>query len=193
VLLQGEHGLSRKGPLAAQASYYYSQPQLVVSGSITVAGVKREVSGHAWLDHEWSSEYLAPEAAGWDWVGLNLADGGALMAFRMRDKQGGTLWAGGSLRAADGRVRVLAPGDVTFEVRRRWRSPRTQAEYPVALRLRAGDAAFELEPMLDDQELDARASTGTLYWEGAVRLEGPDGTQGRGYLELTGYAERLKF
>jgi predicted secreted hydrolase len=44
---------------------------------------------------------------------------------------------------------------------------------------------------MDDQELDARATTGTLYWEGAVRVAGSDGTKGRGYLELTGYAERV--
>jgi len=192
VLLQGGRGLSRKGPLPAQASYYYSQPQLAVSGSITVKGEKREVSGTAWLDHEWSSEYLAAEAAGWDWIGLNLADGGALMAFRMRDKQGGTLWAGGSLRAADGRLRVLAPGEVRFEPLRRWRSPRTQAEYPVALRVQAGDMHFELEPMMDDQELDSRASTGTIYWEGAVRAKSGGRLLGQGYLELTGYWRPLR-
>jgi predicted secreted hydrolase len=99
VLLQGEGGLSRKGPDPAQASYYYSQPHLAVSGSIMVKGEKREVRGEAWLDHEWSSEYLAPQAQGWDWIGLNFADGGALMAFRMRDGSGGTLWSGGALRA----------------------------------------------------------------------------------------------
>ena len=192
ALLQGERGFSRKGPLAAQASYYYSQPHLAVSGSITVKGEKREVSGQAWLDHEWSSEYLAAEAAGWDWIGLNLTDGGALMAFRMRDRQGGTLWAGGSLRAADGRVRVLAPGEVRFEPLRRWRSPRTQAEYPVALRLRAGELEFDLEPMMDDQELDSRASTGTIYWEGAVSAKSGAKVLGLGYLELTGYWRPLR-
>jgi predicted secreted hydrolase len=192
LLLQGERGFSRKGPLAAQASYYYSQPHLAVSGSIAIKGEKREVSGQAWLDHEWSSEYLAPEAAGWDWIGLNLADGGALMAFRMRDGAGGTLWAGGTLRAADGRVRVLAPGEIRFEPLRRWRSPRTQAEYPVALRVHAGDMAFELEPMMDDQELDSRASTGTIYWEGAVSAKSGGKLLGLGYLELTGYWRPLR-
>jgi predicted secreted hydrolase len=192
VLLQGERGLSRKGPLAAQASYYYSQPHLAVSGSITVRGEKRTVNGQAWLDHEWSSEYLAPGAAGWDWIGLNLTDGGALMAFRMRDGAGATLWGGGSLRAADGRVRVFAPGEIRFEPLRHWRSPRTRAEYPVALRVQAGDIAFELEPMMDDQELDSRASTGTIYWEGAVSARSGGKLLGQGYLELTGYWRPLR-
>lgn len=192
VLAQGERGLSRKGPLPAQASHYYSQPQLAVSGSITVKGETREVSGQAWLDHEWSSEYLAPEAAGWDWIGLNLSDGGALMAFRMRDRQGGTLWAGGSLRGADGRVRNFAPDEIRFEPVRRWRSPRTGAEYPVAMRVRAAGLDLELEPLMDDQELDSRASTGTIYWEGAVRARATGTLLGSGYLELTGYWKPLR-
>lgn len=192
LLLQGEGGLSRKGPLPAQASFYYSQPQLAVSGSVAIKGEQRAVSGTAWLDHEWSSEYLAAEAAGWDWVGLNLADGGALMAFRMRDQQGGTLWAGGTVRSRDGRVRVLAPHEVRFEPLRRWRSPRTQAEYPVAMRVQAGDQQFVLEPLMDDQELDSRASTGTIYWEGAVSAMRDGKALGRGYLELTGYWRALR-
>ena len=192
ALLQGERGLSRKGPLRAQASYYYSEPQLAVSGSVTVHGEQRTVEGKAWLDHEWSSEYLAPQARGWDWLGLNLADGGALMAFRIRDKQGGTFWAGGSLRTADGRVRAFDPQEVQFLPLRRWRSPRTGTEYPVGMRVRAGGLEFELEPTMDDQELDARASTGTIYWEGAVDAHSEGRALGSGYLELTGYWEALR-
>src|SRR5215831_4102426 len=67
VMPEGDHGFSRKGPLAAQASYYYSEPQLAVSGRVTQGGAAREVTGVAWLDHEWSSEPLAADAAGWDW------------------------------------------------------------------------------------------------------------------------------
>jgi len=191
VLLEGERGVSRKGPLPGQASYYYSLPHLAVSGSVSLKGVERRVSGEAWLDHEWSSEPLAEGAVGWDWVGLNLEGGAALMAFRIRSHDGGAFWAGGSLRGADGRVRVLKPSEVRLLPLRRWRSPRTGAEYPVAARLEAGPVAVELEPLMDDQEMDARASTGTVYWEGAVRVKGAKAA-GRGYLELTGYWKPLK-
>src|SRR6266700_3217929 len=192
-LLQGERGFSRKGPGPAQASYYYSLPHLSVSGSVVIEGSEREVSGEAWLDHEWSSEPLAEEAVGWDWIGINLADGGALMAFRMRAKDsGGSFWAGGAVRSADGRVRILKPGEVRFEPLRRWRSPRTGAEYPVSVRVQAGALTLELEPLMDDQELDARASTGTVYWEGAMRAGQGEKALGRGYLELTGYWRPLK-
>ena len=191
-LLEGERGVSRKGPLPAQASYYYSQPQLAVSGSVTLDGAARSVSGAAWLDHEWSSEPLPEGAVGWDWVGINLDGGGALMAFRMRDKDGGSFWAGGTLRGADGRVRLLKPSEVRFSPLKRWRSPRTGAEYPVAVRVEAGPLALEVEPLMDDQEMDARASTGTVYWEGAVRVKEAERPAGRGYLELTGYWKPLK-
>jgi predicted secreted hydrolase len=190
-LLEGERGVSRKGPLPAQASYYYSQPQLAVSGRVTRGGAERTVSGVAWLDHEWSSEPLAEGAVGWDWIGINLDGGGALMAFRMRGRDGGSFFAGGTLRSPDGRVRVLKPSEVRFSPVRRWRSPHTGAEYPVAVRVEAGPLALELEPLMDDQEMDARASTGTVYWEGAVRAKGDKGA-GRGYLELTGYWKPLE-
>jgi predicted secreted hydrolase len=191
-LLQGEHGFSRKGPGAAQASFYYSLPHLAVEGRVFLQGREFEVSGEAWLDHEWSSEPLAGEASGWDWVGINLADGGALMAFRIRGKDGGALWAGGALRNAEGRTRSLRPNEVRFIPIKRWRSSRSGAEYPVSLRVEAGGVALEIDPLMDDQELDARASTGTIYWEGAVRARQGDKTAGRGYLELTGYWKPLR-
>lgn len=191
-LLQGESGFSRKGPDPAQASYYYSLPHLAVKGRVFVQGRDLEVTGEAWLDHEWSSAPLGGDAVGWDWVGINLADGGALMAFRIRGKDGGTFWAGGAIRGADGRARNLRPREVRFAPLRRWRSPRSGAEYPVALRLEAGDLALEIDPLMDDQEFDARASTGTVYWEGAIRARQGAKAAGQGYLELTGYWRPLR-
>ena len=100
-LLQGEGGFSRKGPAAGQASYYYSLPHLAVSGSLRRGRKAQAASGEAWMDREWSSSYLGGGAVGWDWTGLNLAGGGALMAFRVRDAQGAALWAGGALGRRD--------------------------------------------------------------------------------------------
>jgi predicted secreted hydrolase len=190
-LLQGEKGYSRKGPKPEQASYYYSIPHLAVTGTIMRSGKTERVSGEAWLDREWSSDYLAPQASGWDWVGLNLDDGGALMAFRIRRKGGGDLWAGGSYRRPDGRVTRLQPADVRFTPTATWRSRVTGATYPVApvlsVRLPEGVRRFPLRPLFADQEVDARRSGQPVYWEGAVRTTG-----GRGYLELTGYAADLR-
>jgi len=193
VLLQGERGYSRKGTAAEQASHYYSEPHLAVSGAVHIGAQRFDVKGSAWLDHEWSSELLAKEAAGWDWFGANLDDGSALMAFRIRAADGRDLWAGATLRPRAGAPRVFGPEAVRFEPRRSWRSPRTGTTYPVVFDVRIGPGLWRLEPLLDDQELDATGSTGTLYWEGAVRVAGPDGKRGRGYLELTGYRERVPF
>lgn len=191
-LLNGAMGYSQKGPVPRSASYYYSLPQLRVKGSVTREGRAQTVTGEAWLDHEWSSEYLDAQATGWDWTGINLADGGALMLFRIRDADGRQRWAGGTLRDAAGKLQVFKPGEVEFTPGRRWRSARTGTEYPVEWRVRAGPTRFELKPLLDDQENDARVSTGAIYWEGAVTALQDGVPRGRGYLELTGYGEPLK-
>ena len=192
ALLNGGSGMSQKGPAAEAASYYYSLPQLRVTGRIQRAAAADTVTGVAWLDHEWSSEYLDAQAVGWDWIGINLSDGGALMAFRIRDAQGGTRWAGGTLRNPDGKTQILQPADVSFVARADWRSPRTGIVYPVRWRVRAGAREFDLEPLMEDQENDTRLSTGAIYWEGAVRSIEHGQPTGRGYLELTGYGERLR-
>jgi predicted secreted hydrolase len=166
LVLQGDRGFSRKGHRPNEASYYYSRPHLEVSGKLD----GREVKGSAWLDHEWSSAYMAPEAGGWDWCGINLADGGSLMAFQMRDKKG-SLHYGSAFRTV-----------------RTWKSPRTGVEYPVEMAV----DDLVLKPLMDDQELDSRASTGTIYWEGAVRAFRGANEVGKGYLELTGYWRPMK-
>jgi predicted secreted hydrolase len=151
------------------------------------------VGGVAWLDHEWSSELLVEGAVGWDWLGANLDDGGALMAFRIRDASGTSLWAGATLRSPGGEARAIAPEAVRFTPRRTWKSPRTGTLYPVAMDISIDGRDWRVEPLMDDQELDASATIGTLYWEGAARVTGPGGRTGRAYLELTGYARPLPF
>jgi len=189
---QGQDGFSRKGPAPESASYYYSIPHLRVSGSLARGGIRNRVEGNAWMDHEWSSQYLEKDATGWDWIGINLEDGGALMAFRMRDRHGGHFWAGGALRRADGSLRVFSPADIRFTPRREWRSARTGTNYPVSWMLKAGDLELTVEPLFDDQEHDTRASSGTIYWEGAVRALRNGKPAGVGYLELTGYWRRVE-
>ena len=193
VLLQGDAGLSRKGPLAEQVSYYYSEPQLATEGRLTLQGRSFDVKGTAWLDHEWSDAFLHPEASGWDWIGMNLFDGSALTAFRVRHRNGSTLWAGGSMRSPDGRMRVFSPEEMQFTPQGRWVSPRTQADYPVRMRVQTPVGTFSVHALLDDQELDSSGSTGAVYWEGLSDLLDAQGrTVGRGYLELTGYVRPLR-
>jgi predicted secreted hydrolase len=191
VLLEGDNGFSRKSPRPGDASYYYSIPNLTVSGAIARNGQSESVTGSAWLDREWSSNYINPKATGWDWVGLNLDGGGALMAFRIRGSDGGNIWAGGTLREPSGTTHVFAPGDVQFTPARRWHSPQTGTEYPVettiAIRLPEGQREWHLAPLFDNQEYDSRGTGGPVYWEGAVRAPGASG-----YLEMTGYFHPLR-
>ncbi len=191
-LLNGEAGFSRKGTAPQAASYYYSLPHLAVRGSIMRNGHRDDVHGEAWLDHEWSSEYLESGAVGWNWIGVNFADGAALMAFEIRGAPPEVRWAGGTLRTADGVVQVFTPDQVRFVPVRTWRSPRTGTSYPVEWHVRAGTRELELKPLMDDQENDTRLSTGAIYWEGAIQAYEAGLPTGRGYLELTGYEAPLK-
>jgi predicted secreted hydrolase len=191
-MLNGEAGFSRKGREPGSASYYYSLPHLAVSGEVQRDGRRVAVSGSGWLDHEWFAEYLDPQVTGWDWIGINLDDGGALMAMRLRDGRGGRHWTTGTWRRADGTTSIFSQGEVEFIPGRRWRSPRTGVEYPVEWHVRAGPLELDLEPLMDDQESDSRFTTGIIYWEGAMRATQAGRPAGRGYLELTGYGEPLR-
>ena len=138
---------------------------------------------------------LPPGAVGWNWLGVNLTDGGALTLFQIRDKAGKAMWAGGSWRDSRDLVTLLGPTQVRFAGEQVWRSPRTLADYPVAPRvtvtLPGVERQFEVRPLFADQELDSRAGGGPVYWEGAVTLYEADRSLGRGYLELTGYLAPL--
>jgi predicted secreted hydrolase len=192
VLLQGVGGLSRKGPRPQQSSRYYSQPQLAVTGMLSVDGVGAAVTGTAWLDHEWSDAFLDADAIGWDWIGMNLDDGSALTAFRVRRRDGSALYAGGSFRRRDESATAFGPADVSFSALRRWTSSATKATYPVEWAIATPVGRYTVKALFDSQELDSRASTGAIYWEGLSDLLDADGRRiGGGYLEMTGYAAPL--
>lgn len=148
------------------------------------------------MDHEWSDTLLDENAVGWDWIGMNFADGGALTAFRLRRADGSTLYAGGSWRDPGGRVRAFAPDEVRFTPGRAWTSAATRSRYPVEWQVNVPTAplgGYRVRALLDDQELDSRGSTGTVYWEGLSEITDAQGRPlGRGYLEMTGYAAKLR-
>ena len=193
LLLQGEAGLSRKGPSPEHTSRYYSEPQLAVQGALKLDGSPIAVTGRAWLDHEWSDTFMPAQAVGWDWIGMNLDDGSALTAFRLRSADGSSVYAGGSFRQRGEAVRSFAPGEVTFTPGRIWQSAASKARYPVQWTVATPAGRFAVAALLDDQELDSRGSTGSIYWEGLSDLLDDSGQRiGRGYLEMTGYAAALR-
>jgi len=189
-VLQGDRGLSQKGAEPGNASFYYSATRLSARGTVLLAADPVSVTGSAWLDREWSTSALSEGQTGWDWFAIQLEDGRELMLYRLRRADGATdPHNSGLLVESDGTTRRLGPEDVRYEPGRKWRSPRSEAVYPVEWRLRIEPLDLELAvvPMIDASELDLAVR----YWEGAIRVRGREGDQsigGRGFLEMTGYA-----
>ncbi len=189
LVLQGDRGLSQKGRGAGNASYYYSLTRMAATGQVTTPRGTFPVSGRAWMDREWSTSALDSSQVGWDWFALQLSDGRELMYYQLRERGGQvSAFSKGTLVADGGAARRLSRDDVALDVTRTWTSPHSQARYPAGWTLRVPDENLTLRitPLLDDQELNVSVR----YWEGAVRVEGPDGLTGRGYVEMTGYDEQ---
>jgi len=192
-VLQGQDGLSRKGPEAGNASHYYSLVQQTTEGTVTVAGRTYAVRGVSWKDHEFSTSVLSPGTVGWDWFSAQFEDGSALMLYGLRREDGGKEpFSGGRWIAGDETVE-LGADDYTLTVNRTWRSPHSGASYPSGwtLSIPRLDLELAITPQMADQELTTASAT---YWEGALRYVGHRGErplQGRGYGELTGYVDRL--
>jgi predicted secreted hydrolase len=191
-VLQGEAGLSRKGPEPGNASYYVSWTRLSTRGRVTTPEGSFPVNGASWLDREWSTSVLPEGVVGWDWFALQLDDARDLMVYGLREEDGGRHpFSKGVIVGPDGASRVLPVEAFDIEVTDRWTSPRDGSVYPVGWRVRVPDEGLDLrvDPVLDDQELDLAFR----YWEGAVDVTpagGMEGPSGRGYVELTGYAGR---
>jgi len=180
VVLQGREGYSEKSP--GNASFYYSYPRLTLSGTLTLEGEARNVTGQGWFDHEWSSSVLAQWQSGWDWFSLQLADGRELMLFRLRTKAGRTEPENryGILIEKDGSSRVLPPESIVLTPGKTWRGPKGQP-YPIEWQLKAGDLNLRIQARQPNQAMTGRFD----YWEGAVSVSGD--ASGVGYLEMTGY------
>lgn len=190
-VLQGERGLSRKGPEPGNASYYYSLTRMPARGTIRVGTERLEVEGLAWMDREWSTAAVGQDLSGWDWFALQLEDGRELMYYRLRRRDGtADPFSAGVVVDARGGTRALARDGVRLAATGAWRSRRSGVEYPAGWRLTdtAGGLELTITPRLADQELDVSPR----YWEGAVEVRGTDGDRpvaGHGYVELVGYGE----
>jgi predicted secreted hydrolase len=189
LVLQGDGGISQKGPELDNASAYVSYTRLATSGRLTVDGREHVVHGQAWFDHEWGTDQLGEGIVGWDWFGLRLADGRDLMLYRLRRRNGSqAAQSAGTIVDRDGTTHHLSAKEFTLEPLAWWRSSHSGATYPTRFRVRVAGAGLDVEvrALVPDAELDGRASTATIYWEGPVSVTGT--VAGEGYAELTGYA-----
>ena len=180
---------------AAGGSYYYSRTRMTTAGTLLVDGERVAVTGTAWFDHQWG-DFIAVGAGGWDWFAVNLDDGTDLTVSLIRNADGTYPLVYGTLVRPDGTSRYVARGEISVDALGQWTSARTGATYPSGWHVRVSGAALDLVvvPTLRDQELDTRATTGVVYWEGSQRVTGTRAGRsvtGKAYVELTGYADRV--
>ena len=188
IVLQGDAGYSRKGPEPGNASRYYSLTRIESVGQVRVADQVFEVDGQSWLDREWGSSQLGEGLDGWDWFALQLNDGRDLMLYRLRQSDGqASPFSAGVLVEADGAYRILAAEDFNLTPTRRWRDGQG-VEWPLdwQLELPAAELQLNVRAVFDDQ----RWNRSVQYWEGMVDVYEQDAVIGRGYLELSGYADQ---
>jgi predicted secreted hydrolase len=162
------------------------------TGALLVDGEHVAVTGSAWFDHQWG-DFIAVGGGGWDWFAVNLGDGTDLMLSLVRSADGTYPLVYGTLVSPDGTSRPIDRDEITVSALDRWTSARTGTTYPSGWRVRVSGAALDLlvVPTVRDQELDTRATTGVIYWEGSEDVTGTRAGRsvtGRAYVELTGYA-----
>ena len=197
LVVHGAAGISRKGGESGQASHYYSFTRMATTGTVTIGKDSFDVTGTSWMDHEFGSADLGKDLAGWDWFSLQLDNRTELMLYRLRRTDGSSDPASsGTLIDPQGRGHHLSIGDFTLEPLSDWTSPTSKARYPQRWRLTipSQQLSLELIPLMTEQELATRRSTQVTYWEGAIETTGAAQGQplhGKGYMELTGYAERF--
>ena len=197
VVIHGHDGISRKGAEAGQASHYYSFTRLAASGKLTIGKEQFEVTGTSWMDHEFGSADLGKDLVGWDWFSIQLTDESELMLYRLRRRDGSSdPVSSGTVVSPDGQARHLSVTDIGIETSETWTSPESKATYPNTWHIAIPSLALSLDlvPLLAEQELRTSRSTQVTYWEGAVAVSGTKQgkpVQGVGYVELTGYAERI--
>jgi predicted secreted hydrolase len=189
LVIHGENGLSEKSEEPGHASHYVSFPRLTVDGSIN----GEKVAGSAWMDHEWFSNLIADTDQGWDWFSIQLENHTELMLFQLRKRDAaGAPFLSGTYIATDGHAVHLKPADFTLQPTEFWTSPKTSARYPVKWHVTVPSLKVSLDctAAIPDQELVSEQRNGPTYWEGAVRYSGS--SAGVGYLEMTGYAGRVR-
>ena len=190
--IHGHDGVSKKGPCASCASHYYSLTRLHTTGTLVVRGQSLAVDGLSWMDHEFGSDELQKNQAGWDWFALQLDDKREVMLYRLRQKDGSvTPQSSGSVVGSRGEVAYLPLTAFSIAANGSWKSPHTGGTYPSGWRVQVPGSQLDLTivPTVLDQEL-SNTTGGISYWEGAVDVK--DTATGKvlgvGYVELTGYA-----
>ena len=192
-VINGQDGISVKGPLPGEASHYISNTRLGVSGKLTWQKHDFDVSGVAWMDHEYFSDKEDNDLNGWDWFAIQLDNDQELMLYRLRRKSGDNQFSSGTYVDASGQSHFLNASQFEVQQLETWHSKQSAATYPISWRITVPSLKLDLteRTALADQELYEAGNATPTYWEGAVTYDGsigPTKVRGVGYLEMTGYA-----
>lgn len=192
-VLHGDRGWIEKAD--HRHSCHFSYPRMKVAGSLRLDGQLRSVRGDAWMDREFGNVLFCSQLHCWDWCAMQLDDGREIMFYLLRDQ---------ARRLSSHSALVLIQPDSTpvrlrcdefcVTARGSWTSPVTGVTYPMQwlVEVPRFGLSLEVSPVMNHQEVDTRGTTGVIYWEGAVAVEGSLGTgrvSGRGYAELAGYEQ----
>jgi predicted secreted hydrolase len=193
-VIHGENGVSQKSAGAGRASHYFSETRLRASGSLEVARKTYQVTGLAWMDHEFFTHQLESNQTGWDWLSLQLDDNTELMLFHVRRTDGSIdKFSAGTFVDAEGQAHHLRAEDFALTPAADiWSSPVTRAAYPIRWKIVVASLGLNVEATtpLASQEITSNSKLTPSYWEGAIVLAGTRNSRvmrGSGYLEMTGY------
>lgn len=192
-VIHGRNGISRKATCPGCASHYYSLTRMKTQGTLTQNGRRLRVAGTSWMDHEFGSNQLGRNQAGWDWFSIQLDNGTEWMLYILRDKNGQPdPNSSGTVVYPDGRSRHLTIKDFRIRPLARWKSPKTGAVYPIRWQLQVPRESLTLEvrPVFAGQELVLTRIPDLTYWEGAADVQGDLRkrlVRGHAYVEMTGY------
>ncbi len=179
LVLNGADGYSVKSA-EGLSSYYYSRPFLDISGTLTLLDRPVPVTGHAWIDREWSSQPLSQAQEGWDWFSLSFETGAHLMGYQMR-QTGGSTYTTATWIEADG-VATSYP-DGAFDARPLDFTTIADRTVPTTWRVMLPERGVDVTVSALNEH--AWMTTSIPYWEGPVSVSGSH--SGKGYLEMTGY------
>jgi predicted secreted hydrolase len=198
LVFHGTNGVSKKGSDEGNASHYFSYTRMKTEGRVFINGKSYQVHGLSWMDHEFSSNQLNSELAGWDWFSFQLNEGSEVMLYQLRKKDGSIdAFSSGSLIDSKNKSKHLQLKDFTVTVKDYWSSKKTSIRYPAAwlVTLPEENTRLTVTPDMKDQELSGLRSISGSYWEGSVTVKGTHQGQpveGKGFVELVGYGKALR-
>lgn len=179
-MLEGGEGYLKMND---KSTYYYSLTDLSLSGNLKFKDKMIEVTGKAWMDHQWADTSYNKDR--WNWFSIQLDNGLDIMCFEHISNGNSVFHA--TIMFADGlqksfdNIEIIPDGNM-------WKSRRSGNKYNLSWRVIIPNENIDLKikAILPDQEIGFNVVN---YWEGATEVKGMVGelkVKGKGFMELVG-------